>query len=100
MTLFPDFAAFASALRADGVVMGHPLTLSLNLHLNANVDACQLRYRDVCDALGVPWELSTRAAAMDEHALEVTDAVGARGEARGGARGAQELVSYARGDCV
>ena len=57
MTLFPDFAAFASALRADGIVMGHPLTLSLNLHLNANVDACQLRYRAVCDALGVPWEL-------------------------------------------
>ena len=39
-------------------------------------------------------EASTRAAAMDEHALEVTDAVGARGEARGGARGAQELGSY------
>ena len=33
---------------------------------------------------------------MDEHALEVMDAVGARGEARGGARGAQELGSYAR----
>jgi hypothetical protein len=41
-------------------------------------------------------EASTRAAAMDEHALEVTDAVGARGEARGGAHGAQELGSCVR----
>ena len=35
-----------------------------------------------------------RAAAKDEHALEVTDAAGARGEARGGARGAQMFSCY------
>jgi hypothetical protein len=42
-------------------------------------------------------EASTRAAAKEGLALEVADAAGARGEARGGARGAQELDGYVRG---
>jgi len=41
--------------------LGHPLTLSLNLHTNENVDACQLRYRQFCDAVGAPWELDVPA---------------------------------------
>jgi hypothetical protein len=42
-------------------------------------------------------EAPTRAAAKGELALEVTDAAGARGEARGCARSAQELGSYVCG---
>ena len=54
-TLFADFGAFAANVTgADGVVLGHPLGLALNLHLNSGIDACQLRYKAVCDALGLP----------------------------------------------
>ena len=54
-TLFPDFARFVTNVTEEGLGMGHPLGIALNLHTNEGIDACQLRYSQFCDAVGWPF---------------------------------------------
>ena len=51
--LFPDPAAFISQLHKDGVALGHPLKLLLNVHPGPGVDHCQTNYPEFAAAMGV-----------------------------------------------
>ena len=52
-TLWPDMTAFARSAHEYGVVTGHPLQLSLNIHPETGVDYCDKRYPAIASAMGV-----------------------------------------------
>ena len=52
VTLWPNMSHFMTGLHEDGIVMRHPLRISLNVHPNVGIDVCNDRYFDIAAALG------------------------------------------------
>ena len=52
-TLWPDMTGFAQAAHEYGVVTGHPLRISFNIHADMGVDFCDKRYPAIALAMGV-----------------------------------------------